>query len=242
MTSENPLPEWRQRQEREMAEVLGTMLDTPEGRKWAGRDMIWKDHGFVRAIYPNRHRLGRNAWRAAQPSPGQVAFYARQGVKTIISLRGGRQFGSLPLEMEACETAGITFMVQRLFSRSLPHREELQEFIAVIRAAEAPVLYHCKSGADRAGFASAIHLHLIDGVPVEEAKEQLALRYLHVRQAKTGILDYFFDAFLAWRGNSDRSLEEWIATDYDPGTLRDAFEAKRGQTWAWLVDQILRRE
>lgn len=236
-----PLPAWRQRQQAEMQAALDNVLETPEGRKAAWRDMIWNDHGFVRAIYPNIHRLGEKGWRAAQPSPRVIAFFASQGVKTIISLRGGRQFGSLPLQMEACEKAGITFQVQRLFSRALLSREELQEFIAVMKAAEHPVVYHCKSGADRAGFASVLHMHLIEGQPIELAQSQLSLRYLHLKAAKTGVLDYFFDAYRARLAKGDISLEDWIAQEYDHKALMAAYQ-NRSQKLGWLVERILRRE
>ncbi|MEL6584241.1 MAG: tyrosine-protein phosphatase [Pseudomonadota bacterium] len=225
-----------------MREVFDRMLETPQGRRTAWRDMLLNDHGLIRAVYPNRHRLGSHGWRAAQPSPKDVRFFAEQGVKTIISLRGGRQFGSLPLEMEACADAGVTFIVQRLFSRSLLPREELQEFIEVMRRVEKPVMYHCKSGADRAGFASALHMHLIEGVPVEEARGQLSLRYLHVKAAKTGVLDYFFEAFLDAKGTSDLTLEDWIATEYDHKALQADFASRGNGGLGWLVERVLGRE
>jgi protein tyrosine/serine phosphatase len=224
-----------------MQEVFDRMLETPEGRRTAERDMFWNDHGFVRAIYPNIHRLGTTGWRSAQPSPKVVRFFASKGVKTIISLRGGRQFGSLPLQMEACQAAGIKFTVQRLFSRALLPREELQEFINVMKAAEGPVLYHCKSGADRAGFASALHMHLVEGEPIARARKQLSLRYLHVKAAKTGVLDYFFDVFEDRQKAGSISLEDWIATEYDNKKIQAAY-AERPQALGWLVERVLGRE
>ena len=44
---------------------------------------------FHRRVY--RHRIGTGlVWRSAQPTPHQLAWFKRQGVRTVISLRGGR--------------------------------------------------------------------------------------------------------------------------------------------------------
>ena len=70
-------------------------------------DMLFIDHGIFRVIYPNRHRLSANTWRAAQPTPSQVAYYHRKGIKTILNLRGPRDCGSYRLEKAACDRFGI---------------------------------------------------------------------------------------------------------------------------------------
>ena len=36
-------------------------------------DMLLLDHGFVRIVYPNRHRISKSAWRSAQPLPYQAS-------------------------------------------------------------------------------------------------------------------------------------------------------------------------
>jgi hypothetical protein len=48
------------------------------------------------------------------------------------------------------------------------------------------------AGADRAGTMSVFYLYQIEGVPLEEARKQLSLKYLHVSAAKTSILDFFW--------------------------------------------------
>lgn len=215
-------------------------LEGSRARTAAWLDMMLVDHGFIRSIYLNKHRLGPRAWRAAQPSPAQLKWFAKAGVKSVVSLRGGMMFGSLPLEREACARLGMTFHIFPLYSRDLPKREVLLDFIRFIREIEHPVLYHCKSGADRAGFASVLHAHVVDGVPVEEARQQLSVKFGHFRQAKTGVLDAFFDTYLAERGERDISLEDWIATEYDRMKIKQAFREVR--TSGWFVDRVLKRE
>ncbi len=55
---------------------------------------------------------------------------------------------------------------------------------------------HCKSGADRAGIMSVLYRHYRLGLPIEEALEQLSFKYLHIKQGKTGVLDYTFERYL----------------------------------------------
>jgi hypothetical protein len=68
----------------------------------------------------------------------------------------------------------------------------------------------------------------------------LSLRFGHVRQGKTGVIDYFFEQYLAHAKTSGLSLLEWTERAYDPDKLRAEF---RSQKWAdILVDTIWRRE
>lgn len=53
--------------------------------------MILADHGVFRLAYLNRHRVTPKLWRSAQPAPHQIAWFASQGVRTIINLRGDRK-------------------------------------------------------------------------------------------------------------------------------------------------------
>jgi protein tyrosine/serine phosphatase len=103
-----------------------------------------------------------------------------------------------------------------------------------------PVLVHCKSGADRAGLMSAVYLLQHEKRPFEEAMGQLSLRFGHVKQAKTGILDFFFEAYRQDNEKSPITFMDWVNTDYDPAALKKSFMS---QWWAnSLVDRLLRRE
>jgi hypothetical protein len=68
----------------------------------------------------------------------------------------------------------------------------------------------------------------------------LSLRFGHVRQGKTGILDHFFEKYMEHSRTSGLSLLEWARTEADPEALKKEFQTS---WWAnTLVDQILRRE
>jgi protein tyrosine/serine phosphatase len=203
-------------------------------------DMLFIDHGIFRLIYLNKHRLGAHAWRSAQPAPHQIRALARRGLRTIINLRGERLCGSYWLERAACERHGITLINVTTRSRAAPSREELMRARDLFDSVEYPILMHCKSGADRAGLMSVLYRHLKEGVPVEEAKSELSLRYGHVRQADTGILDHLFERYLDDNRERPIAFLDWVESVYDPDDLKHTFHAKG---WASaLVDRVLRRE
>jgi hypothetical protein len=68
----------------------------------------------------------------------------------------------------------------------------------------------------------------------------LSLRYGHVRAGMTGIIDHFFEQYLALGAPKGLSLLEWMERDYDPVKLKAEFRA--GWWGNVLVDKILRRE
>ena len=216
-------------------------LVTPYDRLRAWVNMIFVDHAFFRMVYLNLHQLSDQAWRAAQPLPYQITRLARtKGLKTIVTLRGGQSFGSYPLEVEACKNAGLKFEMFGMRSRALPTPEEILAADQFFQTLEYPVLFHCKSGADRAGIISTLFLILHEGVPVREARKQLSLWYGHIKYGPTGVLDALFEAYLADQPKEEIPFLEWSQTNYDPATLTDAF--KSGRLGEFLTETVLRRE
>jgi uncharacterized protein (TIGR01244 family) len=202
--------------------------------------MLLIDYGLVRTVYNNRHRVGRDAWRSAQPAPHHIAWAARRGIKTVINLRGEQSYGTRWLEQQACARHGLTLIDLTLRSRAAPSRAEFQAMKDVLTKAEYPILVHCKSGADRAGLMSVMISHLHDGLPIREALKQLSLRYGHVRSADTGVLDAVFQRYLADEARTGIAFWDWIETVYDSREVNSTFKA-RG--WAnRLVNNILNRE
>ena len=203
-------------------------------------DMLLFDHLFVRLLFPNRHRLGPRAWRAAQPLPYQLRRAKKLGVKTVVNLRGNEDKPTARTERAACERLGLAYVDYCLRSRDAPSRDELYGLRDLFQRIEHPILLHCKSGADRAGLASALYLHIVEDVPIEKAARQLSLRFGHVRFADTGVLDAFFDQYLAHSAQNQIDFFDWVERHYDPAKLKQSF---RSRNWAnRLVDGWLRRE
>lgn len=203
-------------------------------------DLMFMDHGIFRLIYLNRHKLGPRAWRSAQPAPHNIAQIKRLGVKTIVNLRGERLSGSYWLEVAACKRHGIELVNCIVRSRAAPSIEELRAARAVLQQIEYPMLLHCKSGADRAGLMSVLYMHLIEGETIEEAVSQLSLRYGHIRQADTGVLDHFFERYIAANKQEPIEFFHWVETVYDPEEVLGTFRANG--LASRVVNHILRRE
>lgn len=217
-------------------------LDTPRRRAAAWFDMLVADFVLLRLVVPKRYRVAPGLWRSAQPTPGQLRRLTRRfGLRTVVSLRGTRvRPGTLALEREACERLGLRFVDLPMDARDPPKRQILDRFAALLDEAPEPMLVHCQAGADRVGLFAALYLIVREGRPVAEAGRQLGLRYGHVRQAKSGVLDHFLASYGRAAAVEPITLMEWVARDYDWKAMRTEF---RSQWWAnVLMDAVLRRE
>ena len=227
---------------RRMARIA--QWDRPVTGRWrrfrAWSNMLLNDHGIFRLIYLNEHQLSASFIRAAQPSPIDIRRWAAAGVKTVVNLRGGRESGSWQLEKEACAQAGIGLRDFVLRSRGAPDRETLLSSKAFFGSLEGPAVFHCKSGADRAGFMAALYILAHQGGSAAEALQQLSIRYGHFRFAKTGILDHFVETYQRDGEAKGKPFLDWLEKDYDPEALERSF--KPGLVSGLLVDTLLRRE
>ena len=220
-------------------------LSTREGRARARREMVWQDHGFLRAMYQNLHQFAPGMWRSNQPSPEKVAKYARDlGLRTILNLRGTSTKGYYLLEKEACAQAGIALVDFQVFSRDTPTREAIFAARDLFERIEYPALMHCKSGADRAGLMAVLYMLLKEKVPFAEATGQLSLKYLHVKHGKTGMLDAFFQAYADFNTGTPaadwKPFLDWVAEDYDRLKVKEDFLRDFGK--GIQIDRLLQRE
>lgn len=221
-------------------------LNTKAGRRAAYRDLALRDHGVLRLAFHNAHQISDEMWRANQPWPFHVKQWADRGIKTIINLRGGVGTGYHALEAEACKKHGITlrdFFVDghAITSRAIPRAIQIRGAKQLFDDIEYPAMMHCKSGADRAGIMAVFYCHFRLGQPIEQAKEQLSLKYLHVRAGKTGVLDYFFEYYLEHIAPTGVSFFDWTQSDgFDHDALKAQFQANWWMTQ--ITDRVLRRE
>lgn len=203
-------------------------------------DLHVVDHGIFRMIYSNRHKLSPVVWRSSQPTPHEIRMLARRGLKTVVNLRGNRDCGSYRLEEATCRRKGVKLINFTVRSREAPSKETIHEAKELFATIEYPALIHCKSGADRAGLMSVLYMIFHEGRPVAEAKRQLSLRFGHIRQADTGILDKIFDNYLAHSSNEPIAFLDWVDRYYDPEEVTRTFKARSMANM--LVNRIIKRE
>ena len=221
--------------------MSGFDLSTPGGRFRARLDFFFKDHAFLRLSFSNAHWIGPDMVRAAQPWPFQLGYWKRDGVKTIINLRGGFDTSFHALEKDACRRLGLEMVDFTVTSRAVPTREQVLGAKALFESIQYPALMHCKSGADRAGIMSVLYRHFHLGDSIRDAMTELGLRTLHVKQGKTGVLDYVFERYLSEAEPKGLSFLDWVMSDaYDPKAIKADFQ----ESW-WgtlLTDRLLKRE
>lgn len=215
-------------------------LAAPGGRWRAQWDLMVVDHGFIRLSYPNRARVSDKLIRGGQPLPCHFRGLARRGIKTIVNLRGRNDSGWYVLEIESCRKHGIALVDFPTKSRDTPSKEMIHGAKRLFETIRYPAMMHCKSGADRAGLMGALYRILHENRPLEEALEQLSWRYGHMRQAKVGMIDFFFEQYRAYNRERPTPFLDWVDRVYDPAAVKSSFMS---QWWANLiVDKILRRE
>lgn len=197
-------------------------LDTESDRRAARRFVHWIDHGLLRNLWHNQSQFAPGAWRSNYPDEARIAQLAAKGIRSIITLRGTAPTPWFLLEQAACARHDISLHGVSLRSRAAPRKSALIELIALFRSVERPFLLHCKSGADRAGLASAIYLMVIEGEPLEQARRMLSARYIHFKWTKTGVLDMLLDDFAA---SGEKDFETWLTNDYDADALQARFES-----------------
>ena len=219
-----------------------TRWDAPDYTRRGLKDwyeLMVKDHGVLRLRWHNLHQIDENMWRSNQPTPGRLQAARDAGIKTIINLRGPRNDGGWRLEAEACDRLGLKLVDFTARSRAAPDKQMLHDTRELFASITGPSLLHCKSGADRAGIMSALYVLIRQGRPAAEALQQLSFKYLHVKQAKTGLLDRFLEAYIPYEAEG-MAFFDWVDNIYDPEALQAEFMA---EGWAnRLVDDILRRE
>ncbi|MFW5832565.1 MAG: fused DSP-PTPase phosphatase/NAD kinase-like protein [Pseudomonadota bacterium] len=202
-------------------------LNGRRARLHAWFDMLVTDHGVVRLVHPNWGEVAPGVYRSSQPSPGQLRRAHAKGIRTVLNLRAERDCGAFVLQEAACAELGMDLVNVQVRSRDVPSKALIGDLDRLFATLPRPLLMHCKSGADRTGIVGALYLILHEGRPVEEAvRSQLSWRWGHVRHAKTGMLDFFFESYLAANRARPMPFRQWVEEVYDPVAVKAAFKAK----------------
>ncbi|MEM6477960.1 MAG: tyrosine-protein phosphatase [Pseudomonadota bacterium] len=230
--SQLPQESWKDRL-RMTREVTPEMLSTRLGRLWGYVVFNYIDHAYLRVWWTNLDEIAPGVWRSNQPGPRRVRrMYKRLGIKTILLLRGSGTGTHLNFEIEATRDAGITLKTINLSARSAYPASAFLDLLDLFETMERPFLMHCKSGADRAGIASALYLLSI-GKPLSDARKMLSFRYFHLKSIRTGILDVMLDHYEEDLANGPIGIREWLSTRYDDARLQREFDQGRRHGKAW---------
>jgi protein tyrosine/serine phosphatase len=215
-------------------------ISTAAGRRNAWVDALFVDHAFLRFFWTNFHVVEPGVlYRSNHPTPGNLAAFTRKfGLRSLINLRGLTKNGSDALSRDMAARLGLDFYDMAVESRGVPHRDRVLRMAEIFGTMRGPGLVHCKSGADRAGLAAGVFL-LMRGATAKRAMAELSLRYGHIRQARTGILDRFFELYQA-EAEGKKGFLDWVREDYDEEALRGAFKA--GRVAGFINDRLLARE
>jgi protein tyrosine phosphatase (PTP) superfamily phosphohydrolase (DUF442 family) len=176
----------------------------------------WFDHAILRTVWTNQAEIAPGVWRSNHPTKARLKRLKAQGLKTVISLRGGGDAAHNATERLWCEELGLTLYSVGMSDKAPPPNATLLHLIETFREVETPLLIHCKAGADRAGLASAIYLLTMTEAPFATARRMLSWRFLHLRSSKAGVLDDVLDAYAP---HDNMPFTEWVASVYDPASL-----------------------
>ncbi len=209
--------------ERGLRARYNTDLSTPEARRRAQIYMRWFDHEILRGVWHNEHEIAPGVWRSNHPTEARLHALKARGIHTILSLRGHSDAAHNLIERDICARLGLTLRAVELSARAAPARQAVLGLIDEFRQIAPPFLMHCKSGADRAGFASAVYLLTMRNASLTEARGMLSWRYWHFARGASGVLDHILDLYEA-SGCTD--FARWIATEYDAAEAQRSFAAR----------------
>lgn len=209
--------------ERKARHSFGADISTPGQRFMAHVHFQVFDVAYVRMFWTNFHKVADGVFRSNQPTARRLARYKHSGIKNILNLRGEEQSSHFLFEQEACAALGLGLYSIKFGARRAPARQALLDLFVLFDTVQKPFLVHCKSGADRAGFVSAVYLLDQTGASLEDAMDQMGIRFAHLDFTNTGVLDYVLNVFGARQKFGTVSLREWVRDEYDRDVIYSGF-------------------
>jgi protein tyrosine phosphatase (PTP) superfamily phosphohydrolase (DUF442 family) len=225
--------------ERRLRHSFGKDITAPRARRWARLHYHLFDHAFLRVFWTNFWPVAPGVWRSNQPTHARFVKYKAMGIKTVVNLRGEDKHAHYLFEKESCAALGMTLIDAKIHAREAAGRGRIVKVIDALREAERPMMFHCKSGADRAGFTAAMYLMIFEDAPVEVAMRQLGLKYIHLDFTATGVQDYILRVYKARLTLGEIGFEDWIRGEYHAATLQEGWDNRRpeAETAQMLIDK-----
>ena len=135
---------------------------------------------------PQFAQVDEGLYRGGQPSQEGLRWLAKQGVKTIVSLRNlhKEQAG----ERALAETLGLRWVNIPIYPGWRPTEGQIRQFLTLaLDPVNRPLFVHCQHGKNRAGLMVAVYRMVHDGWSAQQAYEEarrLGMRFYHLSDLK----------------------------------------------------------
>lgn len=140
---------------------LGTTNDSRKVQSTAAEP--WAEPMEARGL-PNLHKVSDSLYRSAQPAAEGWEQLQKLGIRTVINLTSTRN------DPQALKSANLTSYEMPMSAWQAPTQAEVVQFLRIVTDSKhAPVLVHCRRGADRTGVMCAIYRITIQGWSKDEA-------------------------------------------------------------------------
>ena len=149
----------------------------------------------------NPHMVVKNrCYRGAQPFGSHFESILRtRNIRTVINLRGDNPEQSWYWREKAVsQRCGVAFVDAGMMGTMPTETDAFRFAVKSIDEAEEPILFHCYSGSDRTGLASAIYLLLRTDTPLPKAWEQLHWRYGHLAWGRARVMNDVLADYADW--------------------------------------------
>ena len=201
-------------------------VTTARGRTLAWLDALLVDHAVFRLVWSNFAAVAPGRlYRCNHPTPARLAALTRRyGLKTLINLRGRTGNGSDALSRDGRPRARPRL---RRCAAGKPRRAAARPDPAAATTSSGTCARRRCCTASRAptgrGWRRGCSC-CSRAAPRARRWRQLSLRFGHIRQARTGVLDAFFHHY-AREAEGRKPFLDWVREDYDQAALQRDFHA-----------------
>lgn len=132
-----------------------------------GRNTSWGTPVSAEGL-PNLFKVSDELYRSAQPTNGGLTTAKTMGIQTVISLRET----PVDIKLEAKEKTGLNLIHIPIKTWNITDAN-IMDVLIQYRDAPKPILIHCRHGADRTGFMTALYRIVVQGWDKDAAKKEL---------------------------------------------------------------------
>jgi len=127
---------------------------------------------------PNAGSVTGTLFRGAQPNDSAYAGLQKLGMNIVVDFRG--ESGEVSSEKKAVEALGMKFVNLPWSGASLPSRDQLLTFFALLRDnPDQKIFLHCQYGADRTGVMIALYRIAVDHWTSDQAIAEMKDFHYH---------------------------------------------------------------